>query len=223
MQRVTPLRYVRPIQPVDFPSSAAEWEMPESKRHHRLCALLVEILRNAFKTRHNIGADQFVYYDASNPRRCLAPDAFIKLGTPDEDFASWKTWERGTPELCVEILSPSDSGEKLTWEQKLEGYHALGTRELVAFDIDAPVGERLRVWDRVAEDLVERVVVNEQARCVSLGLDWVVVAADEQPAALRLADHGVLLPTGEEAQCAAKEAALLEVARLEKLLVERSK
>ena len=39
--------------------------------------------------------------------------------------------ERGTPELCVEVLSPSDSQEKLSFQEKLDRYRALGTRELV--------------------------------------------------------------------------------------------
>jgi Uma2 family endonuclease len=49
---------------------------------------------------------------AASRRRCLAPDGFVKLGVPRDVLDSWKTWERGVPELCVEILSPSDSKEK---------------------------------------------------------------------------------------------------------------
>ena len=36
---------------------------------------------------HTVGADQFVYFDAAAPRRCLAPDAFVTLGVQDHDFA----------------------------------------------------------------------------------------------------------------------------------------
>jgi hypothetical protein len=40
---------------------------------------------------------QIVYFDASDPARCLAPDLFVRTGVPDAAFGSWKVWERGTP------------------------------------------------------------------------------------------------------------------------------
>ena len=224
------IRHVRPVEPVDFPSSDPEWDMPESKRHRRLCFLLYEILTRHLGASSSVGSDQFVYFDRSNPRRCLAPDAFVKVGVPDEEFASWKTWTKGAPELCVEVLSPSDTTEKLSFAEKLLRYHALGALELVVFEVDAPEGQRLRVWDCIAEDLVERVVEGDTTPCVTLGLQWVLApGGPELPVALRLAHpSGELLPTGEEAERAAKEAeraareeAEREVARLRNLLAER--
>ena len=78
------------------------------------------LLRLAADPGHSVGSDQFVYFDASDARRCLAPDAFSKRGVPFDLFESWKTWERGVPELCVEILSVSDTQEKLAFREKLE-------------------------------------------------------------------------------------------------------
>ncbi len=221
MTSVTAIRHVRAVRPVDFPSASAEWDLPESKRHHMLCELLHQLLAHAIQRRHSIGADQFVYYDASNRRRCLAPDAFVKLDVPDTVFDSWKTWEHGAPELCVEILSPSDTVEKLTFTEKLRRYRALGVRELVAFDIDAPVGERLRVWDRIEGDLVERVVEDETTTCLTLSAHWVLAAGGpDLPVALRLASPGLWL-TEAEAERQAKEAAEREVARLRDLIEKR--
>ncbi|WP_437931791.1 hypothetical protein WMF37_21890 [Sorangium sp. So ce291] len=40
--------------------------------------------------------------------------------------------------------------------------------ELVAFDPEAAPGERLRVWDRIDGDLVERVVEGERSPCTVL-------------------------------------------------------
>ena len=67
--------------------------------------MLFDLLREALGAAHSAGSDNFVYYDASAPGRCLAPDAFVKLGVPQTMFPCWKTWLSGAPELCVEILS----------------------------------------------------------------------------------------------------------------------
>ncbi|MBL0196751.1 MAG: hypothetical protein IPQ09_21510 [Myxococcales bacterium] len=45
----------------------------------------------------------------------------MKLGVPGESITSWKTWQKGAPELCVEILSPSDTEEKLTLRRSSSG------------------------------------------------------------------------------------------------------
>jgi hypothetical protein len=202
------------VNPVLFPASDPEWEMGQSKRHLRLCDLVYKVLCGALGSAHTVGSDQFIYLDASDPRRKCAPDAFVKLGVPDADFESWKIWERdrGTPDLCVEILSPSDTMEKQTWEEKMERYLAMGTPELVAFDVDAPVGARLRAWDRLADDLVEREVHAESTPCAALGLHWVIVPSlapdgSDLPAALRLARDPLgteLILTGAEARAYAE-------------------
>lgn len=199
----TSLRHVRPVQPLAFPSSDPEWHVPESKRHRILCDQLYQLLRRLVAPSSAIGADQFVYFDAENPERCLAPDAFVKMGVNDSLFDSWKTWEHGAPELCVEVLSPSDTSEYLTPSQKLARYRALGVRELVVFNFDAAAGKRLRVYDRVRGDLVERAVLRETTPCLLLGellgrrYDWVIAPADELPVALRLKGKR-LVPTAAE-------------------------
>ena len=176
--------------------------MPETKLHLKLRTALYLILTRELAPRACIGSDQFVYWNAKDPRRCLAPDAFVKLGGHDDEFRSWKTWERGTPELAVEILSDDED-----WEEKLDWYHELGVRELVSYD---PSRARLRVWDRVSEDLVERVVEGPTTPCLTLGLHWVICPLAGEPV-LRLAhdaEGASLLPTAEEA-------ALARVAELE--------
>jgi hypothetical protein len=185
-----------------------------------MCDLLYQVLRHAVGEQHSVGKDNFVYWDASKPRRKCAPDAFVKLGVPHALFDSWKTWEHGAPELAVEILSPSDSPEKLTWDQKMERYLALGVRELIAFHVESPEGSRLRAWDRLENDLVERLVEGETTPCLTLrGLHWVLAesrapSGEELSVALRLARDPAgreLVPTVSEARIAAAEA---ELARL---------
>ncbi len=189
-----------------------EADVPESKRHLLLRTLLFQVLTHAYADRARIGSDQFVYWNAANPARCLAPDAFLRFGAPDEDFDTWKTWERGAPELCVEITSRSDRADP-DWEEKLACYRELGVVELVRFD--PPTG-RLRIWDRLDDDLVERVIDGAYSPSVVAEATWTVVFEEGKPA-LRLASDAAgthLLPTG-------REAAEQRVVELEALLQQR--
>jgi len=182
------LQHVRAAQPLRFPEQEPESErMGQGRRHYKLCKALYEMLCRACVPEHTVGADQFVYFDAANPRRCLAPDAFVTLDVRDHDFDAYLVWEEGTPELAFEVLSPSDTPERWPFEEKLRRYRTLGVRELVTFHIDASAGARLRVWDRLEHDLVERVVTGDRTPCVTLGLTLLVGPVDEYPVGLRLA------------------------------------
>jgi Uma2 family endonuclease len=184
---VESLRHRRAVQPLSFPSSEPESDrVPESKRHLMLRTALYQVLSLELRGAHSVGSEQFVYWNARDPRRCCSPDAFVKLGVADELFDSWKTWERGVPELVVEILSQTDR-EPGAWQDKLERFHELGAREVVRFDADAAPGERLRVWDRMQDDLVERVVDGDATPCLTLGLFWVIGPIDGVDLGIRLA------------------------------------
>jgi len=68
--------------------------VPENKRHLLLrTALLLLLQRELAGCVAAIGCEQFVYWNARDPRRCLAPDVFVKLGVEDSIFDSWKCWE----------------------------------------------------------------------------------------------------------------------------------
>jgi hypothetical protein len=56
----------------------------------------------------------------------------------------------------------------VTWEEKIARYHELGVKELVRFDPEAPAGGRVRAWDRVREDLVERQIGADRTPCLTL-------------------------------------------------------
>jgi hypothetical protein len=186
--RASLLPHVRPAEPLRFPEQEPESErMGQGRRHFNLCKALYEMLCEACVPEHTVGADQFVYFDASNPKRCLAPDAFVTLNVRDHDFDSYLVWEEGTPDVAFEVLSPSDTPERWTFEEKLRRYRALGVRELVTFHVDAAPGARLRVWDRLEHDLVERVIVDDTTPCVTLGMSLLVGAVDTYPVGLRLA------------------------------------
>lgn len=113
-------------RPLHFP---VEEKVPESAIHLQLRTFLFLLLEYVLEGRAVVGSDHFVYFDASDPRRCVAPDVFVRWGSEPsgEPVTSWKIWERGVPELCVEIDS---EGDEPTWSRRLAHYRALGTRRL---------------------------------------------------------------------------------------------
>lgn len=207
------VRYQRPAKPLHFPERQS---MPESKTHLTLRTFLFQLLRFALGPDHSVGSEQFVYWNAADPRRSLAPDAFVKLGVPDAQFGTWKTWEHGAPDLAIEIVSPSESAGA-DWDEKLARYLECGVNELVRFDPAAEEGTRLRVWDRLDGDLVERAVEGDRAPCLTLGRAWVVDRVDVEPVGLRLADAttGALVLDRREAETKAREVAEARVRELE--------
>lgn len=192
--------YVRAPQPVHFPSEESpEEHVSETKRHLKARTTLFLLLEEAFGSTAAIGSKQFVYWDAGDPQKCLSPDMFVKLGSREENFDTWKVWLHGAPDLAVEIVSDSDRSEA-EWAVKLARYKASGIAEVVRFDPDDEE-HPLRVWDRIAGDLVERARTSPSLReCVTLRLWWAVVPSPPGPL-LRLArdrEGRDLLPTPSE-------------------------
>lgn len=179
-------------------------DVPETKRHLELRTLLYLILKLRFAAVAAIGCEQFVYWDPTDATACLAPDAFVRFGGPDEPFGSWKVWERGAPHVAVEIISDSDGP---AWQRKLESYRRLGVSELVWFNPDVPE-QPLRVWDFVGDDLLERKLFEPWAQSRHLGGYWLPVEVPGQGLTLRLShdEHGEhLFLTPEETERAQKE------------------
>ena len=163
-------RYLRAPVPVRFPVTE---EMPEKGPHMELRTTLYLAVEHAFALGAQIGSDQFVYWDPTNPRECCAPDLFVRKGRVNEEFGCWKVWERGAPELAVEIVSRSDEGDR-PWQDKLARYRRLGVLELVRFDPD-DAQQPLRIWDQIDGDLVERDSEDPDfRRCDTLEAFWCV-------------------------------------------------
>jgi Uma2 family endonuclease len=216
------VRYVRAPEPLCFPE---EEDVPEGYAHFIVRTFLFQLLGFALGPEHSLGSDQFVYWNASDPKRKLSPDVFVRLGAPQRVFASWKTWEQGgAPDLAIEIISPNE-GDGVPWEEKLARYHELGVKELLRFDPEAPEGRRLRSWDRVREDLVERVVAGDRTPCLTLGLTWTVqpiAARSGEVLGLRLIDDaGRMLETREEREARGRAEAEARVRELEAELARR--
>ena len=205
-------RYLRAVVPVRFPEAE---RVPETGVHLRLRTALWSMIRLALAEQAMVGSDQFLYWDPTDPRQCLAPDVLVWLGAPDRPFASWKVWERGAPHLAVEIVSESDATER-AWERKLEAYRHSGVFELARFDSEN-VQCPLRLWDRVQGDLVERELSKtELERSDVLGLFWLVEPSPELGSMLRLARDSA----GRERLLTDDEARNLAEARIRELEAE---
>jgi Uma2 family endonuclease len=189
-------KYLKAPVPVHFPS---EERVPESGTHQYRREVLRDSTLEALADQALVASDQFLYWDPTDPRRCLAPDLALRLGSAYERISTWKVWERGAPDVAVEIVSDSDRPQP-TWDVKLERYRCCGVRELVRFD--ATNAERpLRVWDLVDGDLVERALDGPRAESLVLQFWWVLHPDETGVPLLRLArdPEGVdLLPTGLE-------------------------
>jgi Uma2 family endonuclease len=202
-------RYLEAPQALVFP---VEEEVPETQLHLELRTLLYQLLKGYLAASATVGSDQFVYYAADDPKQCLAPDVYVKAVAPNGDIRSWKTWERGAPDVAVEIVSESDAPE-LPWREKLARYARMGVKQVVRFDTRKSPGQQLRIWDRVTESLAEREVSGDCAPSLVLGITWVVAPADGRPRVLRIAtdrEGKELVPTAaeaREAEAKAREAA----------------
>lgn len=198
----TARRYLRAPVPQRFP---VECPMPETGRHLELRTTLYLLAKHAFAAKAQIGCDQFVYWDPTDPAQSCAPDLFVRLGVPHAVIGCWKVWEGGAPELAVEIVSASDQSDA-AWDLKLGRYRRLGVRELVRFDADA-AQQPLRIWDHVDGDLVERNPGDPDfRRCDTVGVFWCV--RDCGGSELRLSkdrEGNDLLPTPEEDERRQKE------------------
>jgi len=193
-------RHLGPVTPVVFPEEA---EVPETQLHFELRVLLYQLLCDHLGLEASIGSDQFVYYDAADPERCVSPDVFVQLKPASGKIRSWKTWERGAPDIAVEIVSKSDAPPNV-WAEKLQRYRSMGVQELVRFDPEAGSGEAtLRVWNRVQGALLERDLETEPVLSSVFDVRWVVAPADGLAMALRITDarnSDVVVPTRMEAR-----------------------
>ena len=146
-------QHVPPPRPLRFDSYDPEWDLGQSSRHLNLCFLLRELLLRAVTPNDTVGTDAFTYFDETDPKKKCAPDAFVKLGVPKAHYESWLTWHQGAPELCIEILSPSDTKEAITPETKLH-VGALADEPVALFLADDEAGDG-------------RVLTNDEARIVA--------------------------------------------------------
>jgi len=191
--------------------------MPEGRWHRLATEALAQSIEYELGRQVLVSSDQFLYFDPTNPKRCLAPDVAFRLGTPFELLRTWKTWQHGTPHVGVEVVSPADASD-LSLEEKLARYRQAGVGEVVRYDCEAKE-HPIRVWDLIDGDLVERDPADPEAmRCDALGYYWCVYQDPDLGPTLRLSRDRAgkdLVLTRAEAERSEKEAALARIAELE--------
>ena len=220
-------RYVRPPEPLCFPEGE---DVGESAQHRKQLSALWQSVELELGDGALVCSDQFLYWDPTDPKKCLAPDLAVRVGTPRALPKTWKTWERGAPHVGAEIVSDWDRSEG-PFARKLERYRQAGVAEVVRYDSE-DVERPLRLWDLVDGDLVERDLESPDALyCDALALYWCIRQDPELGPMLWLArdeaGKDVLLTPAEaeraekQAALVAGEAALARVAELEAELARK--
>ena len=172
-------RYV-PMPPVlrDEDGYLFEDSMGQNYTHQRQTSLWSHALRRRLPTA-TVCSDLFLHYRRGDRNRALVPDLFVALRVPPrEGRLSYKLWEDPLPELVVEMLSGSTSGEDVGSKQRTCEY--LGVLEYWLFDpgglkLSTPLaGHRLRAgrYRPIAADAAGRL------RSEVLGLDLHVQAGE---------------------------------------------
>lgn len=158
--------------------------MPETLRHVRLRTALFQLMDEHFPHLGTSGSDQFVYWDPTNPKVCLSPDAYFCLGPRYIELDTWKTWERGVPDLAFEIISDSDSAKQHR-KKSLARFCELGVREVVFFDRRRP-SWKLQAWDIEGGVPTARMIgADGVTPCKTLGCYLVVAPIEPMGLALR--------------------------------------
>jgi len=159
-----PHRYLRTPVPLHFPEEEC---LSDSDEHFERRVLLWESVRLALGDQALVSSDQFVYFDPTNPERCLSPDLAVRLGTPGRRIKTWKTWEWGPPQVGVEIVSPSDSPRRVMLG-KLERYRQAGILEAVRFEPETEATAEQQGLNFILKDLAANEYLRESARLAEL-------------------------------------------------------
>ena len=224
--------------PTHYPVSDPTFYPIEHKMgEDSLQRLILELLRplverwlRAQGTPSFVGADQFIYWKKFQPTNSVAPDLYVLPGvSPGQRVVSWKVWETGiVPSFAMEVVS-SKNWEK-DYHEAIPSYRKLGVGELILFDPEpGKNSERIR-WQRYRKvgrrGLVQvETSSGDRMRSEALGC-FFRCTGKGSGTRLRLATGAAgdeLFPTEEEAERAAKEAALARVAELEALLAAKGR
>ncbi len=194
----------------------AEDGIPLETAWHRKCInLLIEVIEWARRGRTDfyVGGNQFIYYDekGARNRNFRGPDFFyVEEVAHDPPRECWVVWLEGGryPDVLIELSSESTRDLDLT-ERKDVYERTFRTYEYFVYDPDS---RQVSGW-RLSGQRYEPIQPNARGRVWSHKLGawvgtWSGKYQGQEGVWLRFFDmEGNLLPTGEEAQAAAKEAA----------------
>jgi Uma2 family endonuclease len=102
-----------------YPDTLPEEQcMPNPGWHAFLLGLVLQALRWHFREEENVSieGDMLIFYEGGRHDLSVAPDVFIVRGPERRWRRNWLTWQEGTPQLVIELVSEStrarDTGEK---------------------------------------------------------------------------------------------------------------
>jgi len=117
-----------------------ERQVPLTTQALRLILYLYTAFRHLFSGRTDVfvGADQFIYYVKGDPKRKIAPDAYVIFGVPSEPYRPViRVWEEGAgPSIVVEVSS-EDSRSEDRGRKKRIYQDILQCEEYLIFDDDS--------------------------------------------------------------------------------------
>jgi Uma2 family endonuclease len=173
-----------------------------------------------------VGADPFIYWKKHDAFRRVAPDLYVLPGIPPgTDVPSWKVWEtQVVPSFALEVVSREWDEDYLEAPGR---YAELGVPEVIIFDPhwqERPDRTRFQLFRRISGRPLTRIELGNHDRVRSQALGaWLRSTGEGLETRLRVATDRAgetLFPTGEEAERAAREAAVAEVERLRARVAE---
>ena len=213
-----------PPPAIEYPSSDGK---PLAENDAQLHAILYAV--GALRVRYRdhpdvyVSGDLLIYYEESNPRVSVAPDAFVVFGVRDRKRMNYRVWEEGKgPDFVLEVASPN------TWREDVKRkpgvYSGLGVREYFLFDPQAEyLTPRLQGY-RLVDGAYERLPVVESIdRTLTLDSEVLGLELRAKGEEMRFHDPATgetLLSYAEEhaarrEETAARRAAEVRVAELE--------
>ena len=182
----------------DEPMSATEFH---GRQISNLSSMLISFF--GYEQSVYVGTDSFIYYQAGNPSKCVAPDVYVVFGVDAIPArSSFYTWAEGAvPAVAFEFLS--ESTKRKDREDKPKLYlQEIGMQEYFIHQPSPDYPFEFRGWRRTEAGEIVEIVPDERGGIFSeaLGL-WFLV--DDGPDKVRLMrpylPDGTLMQTHKEA------------------------
>ena len=114
--------------------------MAESDLHRDWMVRIIELLKAHFAgQRVYVSGNLLIYYVEGDPKKCVAPDAFVVKDCDPRRRKIYKLWEEGKPPNFV-LETTSDSTQSEDLQHKMRLYARLGVAEYFLYD---PLGDWL--------------------------------------------------------------------------------
>ncbi len=128
-----------PSLEIDYPSSDGK-PMAESDLHRDWMVRIIELLKSHFAGQKvYVSGNLLIYYVEGDPKKCVAPDAFVVKDCDPKRRKIYKLWEESkTPSFVLETTSSTTRGEDQRGKMRL--YARLQVVEYFLYD---PLGDWL--------------------------------------------------------------------------------